>query len=104
MTDEEEGSTLQPTKIEINVMHASHRSELIAETWQCIHDNRINFTHLNLLLKSLLFTKHTLQEAGSLQSLSSARKLVTTPAPLKFRVALGADKEKLAEAQKLTES
>lgn len=85
-------------------MHYCDRSGLMSETLQCIHSNRINFMHLNLLLKSCLFTKHTLQEAGSLQSLSSARKLVTTPAPLKFREALGADKEKLAEAQKLTES
>lgn len=103
MTDKE-GATVQLTKTNIEVMHYCDRSGLMSETLQCIHSNRINFMHLNLLLKSCLFTKHTLQEAGSLQSLSSARKLVTTPAPLKFREALGADKEKLAEAQKLTES
>lgn len=99
-----EGTALWPRKIEISVLQPCDRSEPTAETLQCIHGNRINFMHLNLLLKSCLFTKHTLQEAGSLQSLSSARKLVTTPAPLKFREALGAEKEKLAEAQNLTES
>lgn len=46
MTDEE-GTTPMAEKIEISVMHSSDRSGLIAETLQCTHDNRINFTYLN---------------------------------------------------------
>lgn len=39
-----------------------------------------------------MFIKHTLSELPSLQSLSSVRKLVRTPAPLQFKVASEAGK------------